>query len=116
MRLARFNLKTARAWRIKETATLLWKFSYEAVAVKRWKELLGWISRSKIQPMVKAGKMIKSYFWGILNAIKLKANNAMLESMNTGIQRIKRMACGFRNRERFRMAILFHFGSLDMGF
>lgn len=116
MRLAGLNLKTARAWRIKETAALLWDFTYEAVAVKRWKELLGWISRSKIEPMIKVGKMIKSYFWGILNAIKLKASNAMLESMNSGIQRIKRMACGFRNRERFRMAILFHFGGLDMGF
>ena len=115
MRLARLNLKTARAWRIKETAALLWDFSYEAVAVKRWKELLGWISRSKIEPMIKAGTMIKSYFWGILNAIKLKASNAMLESMNSGIQRIKRMACGFRNRARFRMAILFHFGGLDLG-
>lgn len=116
MRLAGLNLKTARAWRIKETAALLWDFSYEAVAVRRWKELLGWISRSKIEPMIKVGKMIKSYFWGILNAIKLKVNNSMLESMNTGIQRIKRMACGFRNRERFRMAILFHFGGLDVGF
>jgi len=116
MRLARLNLKTARAWRIKETAALLWDFIYEEVAVKRWKELLGWISRSKIEPMIKVGKMIKSYFWGILNAIKLKASNAMLESMNSGIQRIKRMACGFRNRVRFRMAILFHFGGLDLGF
>lgn len=116
MRLASLNLKTARAWRIKETATLLWNFTYEAVAVKRWKELLGWISRSKIEPMVKVGKMIRSFFWGILNAIKLKTSNAMLESMNSGIQRIKRMACGFRNRQRFRMSILFHFGGLDLGF
>lgn len=116
MRLAGLNLKTARAWRIKETATLLWNFTYEAVAVKRWKELLGWISRSKIEPMVKVGKMIRSFFWGILNAIKLKTSNAMLESMNSGIQRIKRMACGFRNRQRFRMSILFHFGGLDLGF
>jgi transposase len=116
MRLAGLNLKTARAWRIKETAALLWDFTYEGVAVKRWKELLGWISRSKIEPMIKVGKMIKTYFWGIVNAIKLKASNAMLESMNSGIQRIKRMACGFRNRDRFRMAILFHFGGLDMGF
>jgi len=66
--------------------------------------------------MVKAGKMIRSYFWGILNAIRLKVSNAMLEAVNSGIQRIKRMACGFRNRERFRMAILFHFGGLDLGF
>jgi len=116
MLLSRSNLRTARAWRIKEAATLLWGFSYLGVAEKRWKELLSWISRSKLEPMIKAGRMIRKYFWGILNAIRLKVSNAMLESVNSGIQRIKRMACGFRNRERFRMAILFHFGGLDMGF
>jgi transposase len=116
MKLSRSNLKTARAWRIKEAAGLLWDFVYEAVAEKRWKELIGWMSRSKLEPIIKVAKMIKSYLWGILNAIRLKATNAELESMNSGIQRIKRMACGFRNRERFRMAILFHFGGLDLGF
>jgi transposase len=115
MQLSRSNLRTARAWRIKEAATLLWNYSYLGVAEKHWKELLSWISRSKLEPMIKAGKMIRNYFWGILNAIRLKVSNAMLEAVNSGIQRIKRMACGFRNRERFRMAILFHFGGLDMG-
>ena len=116
LKLARSNLKTARAWRIKEAAALLWDFVYEAVAEKRWKELLGWMSRSRLEPIIKVAKMIKSYLWGILNAIRMKTTNAELESMNSGIQRIKRMACGFRNRERFRMAILFHFGGLDLGF
>jgi transposase len=87
-----------------------------AVAEKRWKELLGWISRCKLEPVIKVGKMIRSYFWGIMNAIRLKVNNAMLEARNLDIQMIKRMACGFRNRKRFRMAILFHFGGLDFGF
>jgi transposase len=116
LKLSRSNLKTARAWRIKEAAGLLWNFVYEAVAEKRWKELIGWMNRSRLEPIIKAAKMIKSYLWGILNAIRLKSTNADLESMNSGIQRIKRMACGFRNRERFRMAILFHFGGLEIGF
>ena len=30
------------------------------------------------------------------------------------IPRIKKMACGFRNRDRFRTAILFHLGGLDL--
>jgi transposase len=114
IQLSRLNLKTARAWRIKEVATQLWDYAYLGVAEKRWKELLSWISRSKLEPMVKAGRMIRRYFWGILNAIRMKVSNAMVEAVNSGIQRIKRMACGFRNRERFRMAILFHFGGLDL--
>jgi transposase len=34
--------------------------------------------------------------------------------MNARIQRIKRQACGFRNRDRFRSAIMFHCGGLDL--
>lgn len=116
MNLAKMNLKTSRAWRIKEIAATLWNYLYLGVAKKRWEELLRWISRCRLEPMIKVGKMIRRFFWGILNAIRLKANNAMVESVNSGIQKIKRMACGFRNRLRFRMAILFHFGGLDLGF
>jgi transposase len=30
------------------------------------------------------------------------------------VQRIKRAACGFRSRDRFRNAIYFHLGGLDL--
>ncbi|GAB1484218.1 hypothetical protein MASR2M78_30360 [Treponema sp.] len=114
MALSRMNLKTARAWRIKEAASLLWNYSYMGVAEKKWKQLLSWISHCQLTPVIKVGRMIRKYFWGILNAIRLKANNAMLEAKNARIQRIKKMACGFRNRERFKNAILFHLGGLDL--
>lgn len=114
MNLTRMNLKTARAWRIKEAASLLWNYTYMGVAKKQWEKLLGWISRSRLKPMIAVGKMIRRYFWGILNAIRLKTNNSMLEAKNARIQQIKKVACGFRNRKRFRIAILFHLGGLDM--
>ena len=34
--------------------------------------------------------------------------------INSKIETIKKMACGFRNREHFRTAILFHCGGLDL--
>lgn len=34
--------------------------------------------------------------------------------MNSRIQRIKQRACGFRNKQRFRNAIYFHPGGLDL--
>jgi transposase len=40
--------------------------------------------------------------------------NAMAEGLNSRIQWIKRQACGFRNRERFRNAIYFHLGGLEL--
>jgi transposase len=64
--------------------------------------------------MVRAARMVRTHLEGILNAAVLKATNASAESMNAKIQRIKAMACGYRNRERFRNAILFHLGGLDL--
>jgi len=80
--LTRMNLKTARAWRIKEAAALLWNYSYMGVAEKNWKRLLFWISHCRLKPMIDVGKMIRHYFWGILNAIRLQVNNGMLVSVN----------------------------------
>jgi transposase len=58
--------------------------------------------------------MVRSHIEGIVNAIVLRATNAAAESVNAKVQRIKRMACGFRNRDRFRGAIYFHVGGLDL--
>ena len=64
--------------------------------------------------MISVARMLERHLEGILNAIVLHATNALAEGINSRIQRIKRMACGFRNRERFRRAILFHLGGLDL--
>jgi len=112
--LSRLNLETARAWRIKEAANSLWDYVYMKVAEDAWKKLLWWISHCRIPEMISVGLTVRKYFWGILNAIRLKTTNGMLEAKNNCIQRIKRMACGFRNRNRFRNAILFHLGKLDL--
>lgn len=114
LRLTRLNLKTARAWRIKEAASGLWSYSYRGVAERNWKALLGWIARCRLYSMIKVGRMVRNYLWGIVNAIMLKVTNAIAESINATIQKIKARACGFRNRSRFRTAILFHKGGLSM--
>ena len=114
LNLTRINLKTARAWRIKEAAAMLWDYKYMAVAERAWKRLYYWMSHSRLKPIIAVGKMIMKYLWGILNAIRLKVSNSMLEAKNARIQKIKKIACGFRNRERFKTAILFQLGGLDL--
>jgi transposase len=114
LEITRLNLETSRAWRIKEAAAKLWDYEYMGAAERNWKILFKWISRCRIPEMIKLGHSLKEHFWGILNAIRLKVTNALLESTNSKIQRIKKMACGYRNKERFKVDILFHFGGLDM--
>ena len=54
-----------------------------------------------------------SRFPALLEAVVIDRPNEAVESMHERIQRIKRMACGSRNRERFWNAILLHLGRLD---
>lgn len=108
------TLKVARAWAIKETAMQLWNYSYRTNALKAWKQWLRWASRSTLEPVVKVASMVRSHLYGILNAVLRRATNARAEGINSKIQWIKRISWGFRNKVRFRSAILFHLGGLDM--
>lgn len=108
------NLKVARAWAIKETARDLWLYVRRSWAEKAWKRWLGWAMRCRLEPIKQAARMIRDRLWGILNAVVLKATNATSESLNARIQWIKKSACGYRNRQRFREAIYFHAGGLDL--
>jgi transposase len=114
MALTRRNLRTARAWAIKETAASLWHYRYRGAAERAWHHLLGWIARCRLAPVQRIGRMLKTHLWGVLNAIIQQVSNAKSESMNARIQKLKAMACGFRSRERMRRAILFHLGGLDL--
>ncbi|MFN0206621.1 MAG: ISL3 family transposase [Planctomycetota bacterium] len=108
------HLKVARAWAIKETARQLWGYVRRGWAEKAWKSWITWALKSRLEPIQRAATMVKNHLWGILNAITLRANNATAESLNAKIQWIKKMACGFRNSQRFINAIYFHCGKLDM--
>jgi transposase len=102
--------RTGRAWALKEAASKLWDYVSIGWARKAWLAWTALASRSRLEPMVRAARMVRTHLEGILNAVVLRTTNAAAESMNARIQRIKRMACGYRNRERFRNAILFHLG------
>ncbi len=108
------TLKTARAWAIKEEAMQLWDYRSRTWAHKAWRRWHGWAIRSRLAPVKQVARMIKRHVQGIVNAVVLGANNALAESINGRIQTVKRMACGFRNPERFRRAIYFHLGDLDL--
>ena len=107
-------LRTARAWALKEFAMTLWTYVRRGWAQRAWERWLAWAQRCRLEPMVKVSRTIRNHLWGIINAIVLQATNADSESVNAKIQKLKKWACGYRNRERFKVAILFHFGGLDL--
>ena len=77
----------------------------------RW---YNWAIRSQLNAIKSSARSIKKNLWGILNAVVLKKTNASAESINSKIKSIKVRAKGFRNKERLKIAILFHCGGLEM--
>ena len=107
-------LKVARAWAMKEAARHLWSYRTRGWARRGWGRLIDWMARSRLAPMVKTSQTLRDHLWGIINAVVLNVTNAHLEAVNAKIQALKKRACGYRNRDRFRDAILFHCGGLDL--
>ena len=112
--LVRKTLKTARAWTLKELAMEMWETDDRASAREIFDAWYAWAIRSRLEPIKRVARMLKRYLEGVLNAIVSGVTNARVEGMNATIQRIKSSARGFRNRDRFRIAIYFHLGALDL--
>jgi transposase len=108
------SLKAGRAWAYKDAARKLWGYATHGWAVKGWKRWIVWAMRSQLEPIKHAARTIRDRLWGIVNAVVLGVTNAGSESQNAKIQWIKKQACGFRSRDRFRNAIYFHLGGLDL--
>lgn len=104
----------SRAWALKEAAMSLWSLRYVGVADRNFVAWYGWARRSRLEPMRKVAAMLKRHWANIRTYFAHRITNAGSESMNARIQSVKRRACGFRNRVRFKVAIYFHCGGLDL--
>ncbi len=108
------NLKTSRAWCIKENFTHFWSYSYKGSAQRFFKTWSNSALRSKLESVKKVVKMLRRHEEGLLNFSQHKISNACAEGFNSAIQLIKANARGFRNFTNYRAKILFHCGKLDL--
>jgi transposase len=112
--LRQSELKTARAWALKETAMNLYAYVYEGPAKKHFQWWYGWAVRSRLAPMKEVAAMLKRRFENIITYLKHRITNATSESLNAKIQWVKYTARGFRNKQNFINAIYFHCGGLEL--
>jgi transposase len=113
-KLRESNLKTARAWALKEQAMLLWTYTSEAWAKKHFAWWYRWATHSRLKPMAERARLLKARLPNILTYLKHGITNAVSESLNSKIQWVKYTARGFRNFKNFTTAIYFHCGGLDL--
>lgn len=113
-RLRRSTLKAARAWALKESFSQIWHYHSIPAArafFHRWQQ---WARRSRLKPMIQVASLIARHLENILTYLTHRITNAVTEGLNAKIQWIKYSSRGFRDRERFKLAILFHCGGLDL--
>jgi transposase len=113
-RFQSLDLKVCRARAIKENLRHLWSYCREGWMRNYFADWYHWATHSRLQPIIKAAKTLKAHLDNIVTYARHHITNALGESLNSKIEKVKRLACGFRNRAHYRTAIFFHCGGLDL--
>ncbi len=61
------DLKTARAWAIKENLRNLWRYKNITWAERFWRKWYFWPTHSRLEPIKKAAMTFREHLYGILN-------------------------------------------------
>ena len=108
------NLKTARAWAIKESLRELWEQRSRAAGERWWRRWYNWATRSRLEPVKKVAAMMKRHLPNVLTYFKHRITNAGSEAVNSVIQMLKKRAFGYRSFENFRTVVLLRCGGLSL--
>jgi transposase len=94
--LARLNLKTHRAARIKDSLREIFQSAQSAAEaeplLEKW---YSWARRCRLEPIKHTAKTLKEHWQGILNAFDSKLTNGRVEATNSLIQAAKAKARGY---------------------
>ena len=111
--LTRHNLKTSRAYQMKLTFQELFqqpdRASGEAF-LKRW---YFWATHSRLEPMIKVARTIKTHWDGLLNWFESHLSTGLLEGINSLLQAAKARARGYRSDRNFIAMAYMIAGKLD---
>jgi len=88
--LKSMNLKTGRAWAIKESLRDLWRYRHKGWARRFWKKWYFWATHSQLKPIVKVARMLKSHLANVLTYCDHRITNAASEGLNSKIQGVKK--------------------------
>jgi transposase len=112
--LLKYNLKSMRAYLLKEEFQLLWTYSSVAWATKfidRWTTK---VMRSKIEPLKKEAKTIRKHKSLILNYFRAKKqlSSGIVEGLNNKAKLTMRKSYRFRTQKAIEIALYHSLGKL----
>lgn len=103
--LVRLNLPIVRAWYLKEAFQLFWDYRQRARARAHLEKWMNSAMRSRLEPLKRFVRMLRSHLAGILAWTNIRLSNGALEGMNNKIKSISHRSFGFRSAENFIAAI-----------
>ncbi|WP_146403369.1 transposase [Planctomycetes bacterium CA13] len=112
--MQRGDLKTGRAWAIKESFLDFWTYVDAYSAEDFFERWCGWEIRSRLEPIKKVGRILKSHMDGLLSDFRYRFTNAVAEGFNSRTKSNRSEARGFRTFKSYRLRILFFCSKLEM--
>ncbi len=112
--LTGLEIDTSKVWAFKENFRHF--FTHKATSLAR-KFFIEWYNAAIAlgnRFLTQVAGMLANHLDGLLAYIKHRVTNSYAESINGMIQLLKANARGYRKFDNFRVAILFHYGKLDL--
>ncbi len=112
--LLRYNLKTVRAYLLKEDFQQFWEYDSPTWAAKFLDEWCRQTLRSRIEPMKKVARMLRAHRNLILNYFKAKKqfSSGVVEGLNNKAKVTMRKSYGFRTFRITELALYHSLGKL----
>ena len=112
--LLRYNLKTVRAYLLKEQFQLFWEYESPAWAGKFLDQWIKQVMRSRIEPMKKVAKTMRNHHELILNYFRAKKqfSSGVVEGLNNKAKVTMRKSYGFRTFKATEIALYHVLGKL----
>jgi len=111
--MPRLNLKTVRAYHIRENFQEIYKEETQEGFERALKKWYFWATHSRIEEIKEAARTIKRHWSGVLHWYDSKINNGILEGLNSLIQAAKAKARGYRTFKNLKTIIYMLTGKLD---
>jgi transposase len=109
--IARINKPLYRAYLLKEQLREVFRLPFQA-AVALLEHWLAWACRSRLAPFVRLGRSIRDHRATIATTLRYGLSNARVESVNTRIRLLTRIAFGFHSAAPLIAMVLLALGGL----
>jgi transposase len=112
--ILQYNLRTVRAFLQREEFQRFWEYKSAAWAGKFLDEWTGRVMRSRLEPMKKVARTIRTHRELILNWFRAhgEVSSGAVEGLNNKVKLVTRKSYGFRTAEIAKLALLHNLGHL----